>query len=191
MAASETVYIVLFRGVGGATQLPTAPLREALTNAGFRDVATYINSGNAVVVSELNADRVTARIAALVERKFSFTKEILVVNFAEWSRIVGGNPFSEGIAEPTKLHVFVLKSEPAKESVAELAANAVPDTERFVIKGRALYFFTPQGFSQSKLGAKVDKVLKVATTARNWRTVLALAELARTLGGPRERNVKG
>ena len=42
-----TVYILLFRGVGGATQLPTAPLREALTGAGFENVATYINSGNA------------------------------------------------------------------------------------------------------------------------------------------------
>jgi uncharacterized protein (DUF1697 family) len=190
MAANETVYIVLFRGVGGATQLPTAQLRAALTNAGFRNVATYINSGNAIVASELNADHVTARIAALVERKFSFTKEILVVNFAEWSRIVDGNPFSEGIAEPTKLHVFVLKSEPAKESVAELAANAVPDIERFVLKGTALYLFTPKGFSRSKLGTKIDKVLKVATTARNWRTVLALAEIAQKMGGSGKRDLK-
>ncbi len=34
-------YIILFRGVGGATQLPVAPLREALTKAGFENVATY------------------------------------------------------------------------------------------------------------------------------------------------------
>ena len=47
-----TVYIILFRGVGGATQLPTKPLREALTAAGFKDVATYINSGNAVLSSQ-------------------------------------------------------------------------------------------------------------------------------------------
>ena len=50
-----TVYIILFRGVGGATQLPTKPLREALTAAGFKDVATYINSGNAVLSSRKSA----------------------------------------------------------------------------------------------------------------------------------------
>jgi uncharacterized protein (DUF1697 family) len=180
-SGKETVYIVLFRGVGGATQLPTAPLREALTKAGFRHAATYINSGNAIVISELAAGEVRAKIAALVERRFGFTKEILVVSLAEWSRIINGNPFAKATAEPTKLHVFVLKSEPAKDDAAALEARAAPATERFVLSGKALYFFTPKGFSASKLGVKVDKVLKVATTARNWRTVLALAEMARKI----------
>ncbi len=178
MASKQTVYIVLFRGVGGATQLPTSPLREALTKAGFRNAATYINSGNALVVSELTESEVTAKIAALVEHHFGFTKEILVVSLAEWSRIVSGNPFANAVKEPTKLHVFVLKSEPVKETVAELEAKASADTEQFAIKGRALYFFTPKGFSVSKLGTKIDKLLKVATTARNWRTTLVLAEMA-------------
>ena len=35
---SETAFVLLFRGVGGATQLPTAPLREALVEAGFENV---------------------------------------------------------------------------------------------------------------------------------------------------------
>ena len=56
---SGTIYILLFRGVGGATQLPTAPLREKLTEAGFRNVATYINSGNAILASP--KDRETVR----------------------------------------------------------------------------------------------------------------------------------
>src|SRR5262245_22384061 len=120
MAGKQTVYIVLFRGVGGATQLPTAPLREALTKAGFGNAATYINSGNALVTSELTEPEVTAKIAALVEQDFGFTKEILVVSLAEWSRIVSGNPFAEAAAEPTKLHVFVLKSRPAKEMLSIL-----------------------------------------------------------------------
>jgi hypothetical protein len=50
----RTAFILLFRGVGGATQLPTAPLREALTEAGFENVATYINSGNAILRSHLS-----------------------------------------------------------------------------------------------------------------------------------------
>ena len=181
MAARETVYIVLFRGVGGATQLPTAPLREALTKAGFGNAATYINSGNALVSSELDELEVTAKIAALAEREFGFTKEILVVSLTEWTRVVAGNPFREAAAEPTKLHVFVLKSRPAKETVSLLETKAMPETERFAIAGRALYFFTPKGFSASKLGTKIDKVLKVSTTARNWRTVLALHDKAKRI----------
>ena len=37
---SKTAFILLFRGVGGATQLPTAPLREALAEAGFENCIT-------------------------------------------------------------------------------------------------------------------------------------------------------
>ena len=74
-----TVYIVLFRGVGGATQLPVKPLREALTAAGFKDVATYINSGNAVLSSRKGAASVTADVAKITKKEFGFDKAIHVL----------------------------------------------------------------------------------------------------------------
>ena len=55
--AREQVLILLFRGVGGKTQLPTAPLRAALLADGFRKAATYINSGNALVLIDLGQTR--------------------------------------------------------------------------------------------------------------------------------------
>ena len=69
-------YVLLFRGVGGATQLPTAPLRAALTEAGFMNVATYINSGNAVLTSDRPAEDVVARVAAICAERFGFRKDI-------------------------------------------------------------------------------------------------------------------
>ena len=57
--AKLTTYLLLFRGVGGAIQLPVAPLREALTKAGFKNATTYINSGNALVRSPLSWERAT------------------------------------------------------------------------------------------------------------------------------------
>ena len=67
-----TVYIVLFRGVGGKTQLPVAPLREKLALAGFENVATYINSGNAVVRSALPRHEVVEKVADVCAREFAF-----------------------------------------------------------------------------------------------------------------------
>ncbi len=64
---TETVFIVLFRGVGGATQLPTKPLREALAQAGFGAVKNYINSGNAVLLSGQTAAETVAEIAAIAK----------------------------------------------------------------------------------------------------------------------------
>ena len=70
----RTVYLILFRGVGGKTQLPVAALREKLTAAGFENVATYINSGNAIVRSRLNREKVIAKIAELCRVEFGFDK---------------------------------------------------------------------------------------------------------------------
>src|ERR1700688_4141605 len=89
----KTAYILLFRGVGGAAQLPTAPLREALTRAGFENVATYINSGNAVLRSHLAREKVVASVAKICEDKFGFTKAIYAPTLAEWETLIANNPF--------------------------------------------------------------------------------------------------
>ena len=67
-----SAYVVLFRGVGGATQLPTGPLRAALAEAGFDNVATYINSGNAVLTSDRPAREIAAEVAAICADRFGF-----------------------------------------------------------------------------------------------------------------------
>jgi hypothetical protein len=88
----KTAYVLLFRGVGGATQLPTAPLRAALTAAGFENVASYINSGNAVLRSHLTREQVIASVAEICKSRFGFTKAILAPTLEEWSALIGNNP---------------------------------------------------------------------------------------------------
>src|SRR5918997_6053838 len=111
MPKARTAYILLFRGVGGATQLPTAPLREALAGAGFENVATYINSGNAVLRSPLPREKVIASVAKICEDRFGFTKAIYAPTLAEWETLVVNNPFPDfGI--PKSLHAAILAGEP-------------------------------------------------------------------------------
>jgi uncharacterized protein (DUF1697 family) len=172
-----TSFIILFRGVGGATQLPTKPLREVLTEAGFGNARTYINSGNAVLTSGKKAEEVEREIAVLTKKHFDFSKEIFVVASKDFDRIVERNPFREESSEPTKLHLFILKTEPEKAAVAALKGK-VTDTENLHIDGKALYFHTPKGFSNSKLGPKIDRILGVSITGRNWNSVLKLQAMA-------------
>ena len=181
MPKVKTAYIVLFRGVGGATQLPTAPLREALTGAGFENVATYINSGNSVLRSALSREEVLATAARICEDRFGFTKAIYAPTLAEWEALVASNPFPDfGI--PKALHAAVLAGEPPEGAIEMLRARAA-DGERIEVVGRVAYLHTPNGFGRSKLGETFDKVIGVANTARNWNTVLKLLELARKSAG--------
>jgi uncharacterized protein (DUF1697 family) len=172
-----TVYIILFRGVGGATQLPTKPLREMLTAAGFKDVATYINSGNAVLSSRKSAPSVTADIAKITKKEFGFDKAIHVVTREDWTALIANNPFPDAVGVPKFLHAAVLAVKPEKEKVEALRAFANPG-ERIEVVGKVAYLHTPEGFGTSKLAVKFDKGIGVPNTARNWNTVIALAKMA-------------
>ena len=172
-----TVYIILFRGVGGATQLPTKPLREALTAAGFKDVATYINSGNAVLSSRKSAASVTADIAEITKKEFGFDKAIHTVTRDEWAELIANNPFPRAVEVPKFLHAAVLAERPEKGKVEALRAFAKAG-ERIEVVGKVAYLHTPDGFGTSKLAVKFDKGIGVPNTARNWNTVIALTKMA-------------
>ncbi len=91
----NTVYLILFRGVGGQTQLSVKTLREKLTAAGFENVATYINSGNAIVRSRMNQKKVMATIAEVCRKEFNFEKAILQPTLEEWDEEIARNPFGK------------------------------------------------------------------------------------------------
>lgn len=179
---TETVFILLFRGVGGATQLPVKLLREKLTAAGFQEVATYINSGNAVLKSALPREKVLETVAEICRREFGFAKDIHALTRIEWKGLIAGNPFPEAVAEPKFLHAAVLEAEPEEGRVEALRTYA-RDGERIEIVGRVAYLHTPNGFGTSKLADKFDKGIGVANTARNWNTILALQDLAEKADG--------
>jgi uncharacterized protein (DUF1697 family) len=181
MPKPKTAYILLFRGVGGATQLPVASLREALTEAGFENVATYINSGNAVLRSHLSREKVIASVAKICKDKFGFTKAIYAPTLEEWETLIDNNPFPKFEAGK-HLHAAVLAGSPTKEAIEGLREHAV-EGEAIEVVGKVAYLHTPNGLGTSKLGEKFDKGIGVANTARNWNTVLKLLELAKKAAG--------
>lgn len=172
-----TAYIILFRGVGGATQLPTAPLRAALSDAGFENVATYINSGNAVVKSRWGRERVISTIAEICREKFGFDKAIYAPMLAEWREVIAKNPFPDAVTPGNLLHAALLAQKPKAESIESLLALC-GNGDRFDVVGDVAYIHTPNGFSKSKVSERFDKGIGVPNTARNWNTVLKLEQLA-------------
>jgi uncharacterized protein (DUF1697 family) len=173
----RSVYLILFRGVGGKTQLPVPALREKLTAAGFENVATYINSGNAIVRSRLSRKQVIATIAELCRAHFGFDKAIFAPTLAEWDVLIARNPFAKAAANaPTTVHAVLLESAPKAENVERIRALALKGEDIKIIDGVA-YIHTPNGFGTCKMAEKFDKWIGVMNTARNWNTVLKLAEL--------------
>jgi len=187
--AALTTYLLLFRGVGGATQLPVGPLKEALTKAGFKNATTYINSGNALVRSALSREETIAKVAALCKKKFGFDKPIFAPTATEWEAVIEHDPFPKK-AEGKHVHAVLLAELPKPEAVKNLLSLAVGEEDLKVVKGppserfgpyHLCYIHTPYGFGTSKLAEKFDKGIGVVNTARNWNTVVKMHELAQGL----------
>jgi uncharacterized protein (DUF1697 family) len=175
----RTVYLILFRGVGGKTQLPVKVLGEKLREAGFDSVATYINSGNAIVSSRMGRKKVVETVAELCRAHFDFNKAIFTTTLAEWDDLIARNPFAKAAARtPALVHAALLESTPHAEDVERVRACAVKGEEIEVVDDVA-YLHTPHGFGRCKMAEKFDKWIGVTNTARNWNTVLKLAELGR------------
>lgn len=176
---SETVFIVLFRGinVGGNKTAKMEVLRAALTEAGFGSVATYIQSGNVVLTANMKAAEVATKIERLFAETFGFSSRPTLRTADAWKDMIAANPFPEAAADHKKLHAVLLDGVPGEEAADRLRERALP-TERFVVADGVLYLFTPEGFGTSKLAEALDRCLKVPLTARNWRTVVTLMEMA-------------
>jgi len=173
-----STWIALFRGinVGGHNRLPMKELKVLMTDLGFADVRTYIQSGNVVFESnETDPVALGERIADAVERSQGFSTWVLVLSRGDFLAAVAANPFPDAVAEPKTLHLSFLAGPAAPNLEAMDAAKA--DDEAYVITDHTLYFHAPRGIGRSKLATKMERLLGVETTARNWRTVVSIAEL--------------
>lgn len=184
---AETIFLLLFRGVGGPVQLPVAKLRTALTKAGFKNATTYINSGNALIRSTLSREETLARVAEICRKKFKYERPIFIPTAAEWEAVIANDPFPMK-AEGKHVHAVLLADTPKLEAVKALQALAVGDEALHVLKAgkrfgpyQVCYIHTPYGFGTSKLAEKFDKGIGVVNTARNWNTVLKMQELAEAM----------
>jgi uncharacterized protein (DUF1697 family) len=176
-----TTWILLFRGVnvGGRNLLPMNELVQDLRSLEFENVQTYIQSGNAVFRSAKKVSaKITAEIAMRIEKRHGFKPRIVILSADRLENAIRSNPFPEAEAEPNTVHLFFLASPATAADIAALTA-AKSRTERFHLTDDVLYLHAPDGIGRSKFAASAERFLGVPATARNWRTVKKLSEMAK------------
>lgn len=166
--------MVLLRGVnvGRHHRITMPDLRTELDRIGCQGVRTHLSSGNAVVGwNRTPAELETAVAGALAERGLAVS--VMVRTGPELARVVEACPWTD--LDPALFHVALLSGEPDSAAVAAIDHEALLP-ERVVVGERVLYFDHALGAGRSK---GLDRLrLCVDATARNWRTVCALHDLA-------------
>jgi uncharacterized protein (DUF1697 family) len=174
-------HIVLLRGIniGSRNRIAMPALRDALTDSGFDDVRTYLQSGNVVLASRRKADDVARQVERLIEKRFGLDIAVVVRTQAQLAKVVERNPLQKVAKDPKRYQVSFLASRPSADVVRRVEEAAAPP-ERVVAIGREIYAWHPQTIARSRLWALLaGQQLGTTATARNWTTVTSLLSLAR------------
>lgn len=176
-------HIAFLRGinVGGKNRLPMRELVELLHTLGLDNISTYIQSGNVVFQSQKGDQAGLAqRIQAAIHEGHGFTPPIVLLGLKELERAVSSNPFPGVESDHKALHLFFLASKPENPDL-KMLSRLKRSSESFEHRGKVFYLHAPEGIGGSKLAARVERSLGVTATARNWRSVCNVLEIARQL----------
>lgn len=177
-----TTHIALLRGINvtGRNKVPMAELKEVAGALGWRDVESYIQSGNLVFAASGTRAKLEAALESGIRQRFDLAIPVLVRAARDWSGYVAANPFARECATQAKHVMLALsKSAPRAEAASELQARATAG-ERVARTGDVLWIYFPESVARSKLSpALLDRLAGSPVTMRNWNTVLKLEEMTR------------
>lgn len=175
-------YIALLRGinVSGKNMIPMAALKQSFEKYGFRDVKTYIQSGNIVFQSEKITDekQLFQEIRELIKKDFNADIPVIVRTPEELAAILKNKPFPDLLQEAEeKMHVTLLSDIPNAENISRIEKEKyLPD--RFEILNREIFLYCPNGYGNTKLNNNFfESKLKVSATTRNLRTMKVLLSM--------------
>lgn len=175
-------FVVLLRAVNvGGRKVEMAPLRKAAADAGFRDVRTYIASGNLVLeaAGKTSAGTIEELLEDAIAKRFGLDVPVVARSAEHWAAYLRPPKALAAAAKdmPARLQLALSKDKPRPAAVKELQARA--SSEQVVLQGDALWIHYPDGVGRSKLTpAAIDKAMGSPTTSRNLNTVRKLGALA-------------
>ena len=184
-----TRYVAFLRGinVGGKKLIKMEDLRRVIESLRFKNVKTFIQSGNVICDSpETDRPALVRKIERRLLKVFGHQVTVVLLTLDELKDIPKHNPFKK-IKPGADVMMFVafLAADPETKTKLPLVSST-EKLEVLSIKHRAAFilcrrkkngFFSfPNNF--------VEKQFGVAATTRNWTTVNKIVALAETEARP-------
>jgi uncharacterized protein (DUF1697 family) len=176
-------YVAFIRGinVGGHKLIKMADLRDVFESAGFRNVSTYIQSGNVIFdAKETDAGVVVKKIEKKIYQSLGHQVTVILQTAAELKECVKDNPFKRiKPSEDVITFVTFMSAEPLQQQRLPFVITK-ENVEVLAIKNRAAFIVCrrkPNGMFGFP-NAIFEKELGVSATTRNWATVNKVLELA-------------
>jgi uncharacterized protein (DUF1697 family) len=95
--STSTMFVALLRGVnvGGNNMISMSALKESFTQLGFKQVSSYINSGNLIFkTKEADARKLEKKIEQMLEKEYQLGSKVVLRNLPEMEMLVDSLPKS-------------------------------------------------------------------------------------------------
>lgn len=180
-SASGQTYLALLRGinVGGRNIIRMAELRSCFEAEGFRDVVTYIQSGNVIFrAADSTLGDLTIRIEEMLGSAFGYRAKVVLRSRGQMEAVVAGAPAGFG-SQPDRHRydvIFLRDTLTAEDAMREVLVR--PGVDEAWAGDGVLYFsrLISQA-SRSYLSRLVSMPVYQDMTIRNWNTTTRLLQL--------------
>lgn len=170
-------YVALIRGinVGGKSIVKMVDLKSAFEKIGFKNVSTYINSGNVLFESDKKID--FTEIEKQLSKIFKFEMRVVVISIEKLDQILKNVPNEWKNKNDLRCYVAFLRgSTSAKEVLDEIdlkdGVDSIKHGEGVLYMSTKLFGLTKSGFPKL-----IQKTIYKEITIRNYNTVKKLEEL--------------
>jgi len=177
------IYVSMIRGINiGAKKVKMKKLKELYVSLDFKDVKTYIQSGNVVFKSQyLDLSYLRELIENKIGKVFGFDVKVLIRTNNDLKKVIEENPFKK--EDFKHLYITFLSDVPSKNLIKNLNRNLEINmknkSDKFYISKKEIYLFLPEGYGRTKLNNNFfEKKLGVFATTRNLRSVNKLFDIA-------------
>jgi uncharacterized protein (DUF1697 family) len=179
-------YLALFRAVNvsGHNIIKMEHLRKLMEAEGYKNVQTYIQSGNVVFeTTEKDKAKIKRDIEVLLYREYGHDVFNFILDANELQKAVANNPYTGAEPEPSgikKYFVAFLSDDATQQGNDQLKKFNKSDDE-FKTVGNILYLKLSQSAADSKFSNSfIEGKLGVKSTTRNWNTTLKLLEMLKS-----------
>lgn len=176
-------YVAFLRGinVGGKKVIKMEALTRVFASLGFKNVRTFIQSGNVIFeTAEANTHVLARKIEKKLHQSLGYEVPVVLRTFAQLGDILRLNPFKT-VKPGSDVMMFVtfLVAEPDSKPrlplisfTENLEIVAIRDGAAFILcrRKKSGSFAFPNNFLEKQLG--------VSATTRNWTTVNKIIALA-------------
>ena len=171
-------YVALLRGVnvGGNTLIKMSDLKKAAENRGFKNVSTYIQSGNIIFNSNESPENIIAKLEQVLTQRFNYDSAVIIKTIDQLEKILAEVPDDWKKSRDMRCYLAFVKEpittiDVAREARPKEGVDFVKEGDGIVYMSTLLSGLTKNGFTKL-ITTKVYKFI----TIRSYSTAQKLLE---------------